>query len=293
LKIINEKTENDDWIYSQKIFKNRLFDLMKTLIYIILISVVMISCTENIDIDINAAHPQLVVEAGIGLNEPARVVLTRSISLDESITLPFETNADVQITDNFGKTEKLSEISPGVYMSTLLLGTEGNTYQLSVKTKDETVTANSTMPVKVKIDTVTVVNSIYPGGGPPQGNQPAPFYEVRVKFTDPSERTNYYRFLSYVNGEIVNRNSILNDRLVNGNVVESLLIIYNPDLSAGDLITIEMQSIEKPVFEYFSSINSMGGPNSSSPANPYTNLNGAILGYFSAHTVERINYVLK
>jgi hypothetical protein len=37
----------------------------------------------------------------------------------------------------------------------------------------------------------------------------------------------------------------------------------------------------------------MRGPNSSSPANPYTNLSGAILGYFSAHTVERVDYILK
>ncbi len=261
--------------------------------FLFFISILLISCTEEIDIDINAAHPELVVEAAIGLNEPARVVLTRSISLDESINVPFETNADVQITDNFGKTEKLIEMSPGVYVSTILTGSEGNTYRLNVKSKDEVVTALSTMPLKVKIDTVTVLNSVYPGGGPPQGNQPAPFYEVRVKFTDPVNRTNYYRFLTYINGKVTNRNSILNDRLVNGNAVESFLVIYNPELRSGDKITVEMQSIEKSVFEYFSSTGSMRGPNTSSPANPYTNLNGAILGYFSAHTVERVDYVLK
>jgi hypothetical protein len=263
------------------------------LIIVVFTGIIIISCTEEVDIDINAAHPQLVVEASIGLYEPARVVLTRSISLDESINVPFETNADVQITDNFGKTEKLREISPGVYASSMIYGVEGNKYYLNVKTKDETITSTSTMPAKVKIDTVTVLNSVYPGGGPPQGNQPAPFYEVRVKFSDPANETNYYRFLTYVNGKVVNRNNILNDRLVNGNIVESLLVIYNPELRAGDKITVEMQCIEKPVFEYFSSVNSMRGPNSSSPANPYTNLSGAILGYFSAHTVERIDYILK
>jgi hypothetical protein len=31
----------------------------------------------------------------------------------------------------------------------------------------------------------------------------------------------------------------------------------------------------------------MGGPGgSSTPANPYTNIEGAVLGYFSAHTYE-------
>jgi len=263
------------------------------LFFIFFTAIVITSCTEEVDIDINAAHPQLVVESGIGLNEPARVVLTRSISLDQSINVPFETNADVQITNNSGKTEKLREISTGVYVSSMIFGKEGDKYILNVMTKDETITSTSTMPMKVKIDTVTVLNSVYPGGGPPQGNQPAPFYEVRVKFTDPANQTNYYRFLTYVNGKVVNRINILNDRLVNGNVVESLLVIYNPELRAGDKITVEMQCIEKPVFEYFSSVSSMRGPNSSSPANPYTNLSGAILGYFSAHTVERVDYILK
>lgn len=57
---------------------------------------------------------------------------------------------------------------------------------------------------------------------------------------------------------------------------------------------IEMECIDKSVFDYFESLgnSAMGPRNSSSPANPYTNLTGGLLGFFSAHTVERREYVV-
>ena len=42
------------------------------------------SCTEIIDIDINASDPEMVVEATIGMDETANVVLTRTIGLDDT-----------------------------------------------------------------------------------------------------------------------------------------------------------------------------------------------------------------
>lgn len=267
---------------------------MKKLLYIFIISLAHVSCTEVIDIDINASNPQLVVEGGIGLNEPARIVLTRSISLDQSIEIPFEENADVEISDNEGNSEKLLEMSPGIYFSQTIKGVAGRTYNITINTAKETITALSAMPAQVRIDTMTVENSIYPGGGRPMGNQPAPFYEIRVKYTDPVSETNFYRFLLSVNGVLRPDNNVYNDRLTNGNEVEAFLIVYDPELKAGDSISVEMQCIEKPVYEYFSSMGSAGGPGgSSSPANPYTNLQGAILGYFSAHTLERKTYLLQ
>lgn len=49
-----------------------------------------------------------------------------------------------------------------------------------------------------------------------------------------------------------------------------------------------MQCVDENVYNYFNSFgNLMGGPGSSStPANPYTNIEGGVLGYFSAHTFE-------
>jgi hypothetical protein len=137
---------------------------MKKLFYIFVISFALISCTEVIDIDINASNPQLVVEGGIGLNEPARIVLTRSISLDESIEIPFEENAEVEISDNDGNNEKLMELLPGIYFSSAIKGKAGKTYNINIKTATETVVAQSTMPLQVRIDTITVQIQFTPEG---------------------------------------------------------------------------------------------------------------------------------
>ena len=97
-----------------------------------------------------------------------------------------------------------------------------------------------------------------------------------------------------VNDRAAKGNSIVDDRLTNGNTSERNIIIYDADLKPGDVFIVEMQCIDKAVYEYFESMGNVNmGPNSSSPANPYTNLKGAKLGYFSAHTVERKYITIK
>jgi hypothetical protein len=260
-----------------------------------LLALFLASCTEIIDISTNAAEPQLVVEATIALNETATVFLSKTVGLNEPNNFEMVGGATVRITDNTGKTELLTEMSKGFYSSNALKGEVGKTYSLVITSGTQTVTSECKIPSLVPIDSFTVVNSIYPGGGPPRGNQPAPFYEIKLKYTDPADQQNFYRVVMYYNGKVQTRNSIFDDRFNNGKQIESSVILFNDSAKAGDKIRVELQCIDKNVHNYFASTGSAGGPPgaSSSPANPYTNLNGAILGYFSAHTVERKEYVLK
>jgi hypothetical protein len=66
------------------------------------------------------------------------------------------------------------------------------------------------------------------------------------------------------------------------------VVIFNEDIKDGDKLMVEFQCIDKAMYAYYSSFYNVGfGPPSSSPANPTTNLDGALLGYFSAFTSER------
>ena len=183
------------------------------------------SCTEIIDISTNAADPQLVVEASIALNEPATVILTKSIDLDQPNNFEKVSDASVRITDNAGKTELLYEVANGVYTSQMLRGEIGKTYSLLIESNNKTITSQCKIPPAVPIDSFTVINSIYPGGGGPRGNQPAPFYEVKLKYTDPADQQNFYRFILYYNDKFQTRNSIVSDKFTNGKVMESTLIL--------------------------------------------------------------------
>ena len=256
----------------------------------------MASCTELIDIKTISAEPQIVVEATIGLNEPPLVRLTKTNSLDAGDKFPTVENALVTLKDNHGRTIILTETSPGYYSTTSnFFGKTGTTYALTVNAGSTTINATSTIPSWVRIDSVKVINSIYPGGGPPTDSlQEANFYEIKIKYSDPANEANYYRFSVSINDRAAKGNNIVDDRLTNGNTSERNIIIYDADLKPGDVFIVEMQCIDKAVYEYFESMGNVNmGPNSSSPANPYTNLKGAKLGYFSAHTVERKYITIK
>lgn len=266
----------------------------KHLITVSIFTLLITACTEIIDVDINSAKPQTVVEASIALNEPAKVIISKSIDLDQPINFVGIENAIVKITDNTNKSEILKHIKSGLYSSTTLIGEKGKTYTLSIQNGEESISSLSTIPNFVPIDSFKVEKSIYPGGGGPMGDMPANFLEIKIKYTDPINEKNYYRILLSVNGIARSGNDISDDRFNNGKQVESTLIMFDSNLKTGDKIGIELQCIDKNVFEYFKSMgnSAMGPRNSSSPANPYTNLKGVLLGFFNAHTVERKEYIL-
>ena len=98
-----------------------------------LILLYLSSCTQVIDVDINSADPQTVIEANLNTTgEPATVKLTQSINFDESNFFPAVSNALVVISDNLGQRDTLLESSAGLYTSSQIQGQSGRTYTLEV-----------------------------------------------------------------------------------------------------------------------------------------------------------------
>ncbi|HOY49299.1 MAG TPA: DUF4249 domain-containing protein, partial [Flavobacteriales bacterium] len=55
-------------------------------------------------------------------------------------------------------------------------------------------------------------------------------------------------------------------------------------------IFVELWGIDKGVYEYYNTLNSIlggAGPSVASPANPTSNITGGAMGYFSAYTISR------
>ncbi|OIP81320.1 MAG: hypothetical protein AUK44_10310 [Porphyromonadaceae bacterium CG2_30_38_12] len=254
-----------------------------------------ISCTEIIDISVVEAKPELVVEAFIGADDFAQVLLTNSIGLvANDTTLQGVSNAQVSISNSKGEVDVLTEVKAGTYVSDSIKGVSGETYQLHIKQGEKIITATSTIPPRIMLDSVRITKVIYPTGGQGNGQQKTDFFEVNLFFVDPAQLKNYYRVLINYNGKSELRNLIFNDRFNDGKLVKNTLYLLKPESKRGDTISVELQCIDKPVFTYFESMgnSAMGPRNSSSPANPYTNLVGNTLGYFSAHTVERKDYIV-
>ncbi|MEN8122318.1 MAG: DUF4249 domain-containing protein [Bacteroidota bacterium] len=259
---------------------------MKKIIYLISALFLTISCTEEIDIDLNSSDPQIVVEGNLPNNgQPALIKLSKSVNFDENNDFPKVEGATVELSDNLGNSETLDEISPGLYSSNTLTGIAGNTYYLTVNKEDKTLKSHSTIPNQVPFERLIVEKSN--GAGGPGGMGSTTNYDVFVVYNDPGSETNYYRFVEIINGEIKS-SYIFDDRLNNGGKTKNPLISFNRNLNSGDTLQVIMQCVDENVYDYFNSFGNLtGGPGgSSTPANPYTNIEGGVLGYFNAHTYE-------
>lgn len=262
------------------------------LLSITIILTLLLSCTKVIDIDTNASDPQIVVQGSVPSDgDKPFVKLMKSVNFDESNNYPAVNNAIVIIVDDAGNSDVLTEKAPGVYEADTITGVSGRTYNLSIIIEDKTITSTSTIPDKVTLDSI-IVSELAEGNI--RGIASGKTYEVYVKYTDPANTNNYYRFIESVNGVETGDVYVFDDRLTNGLALESPLLKFNRQLKSKDVLTIEMQCIDKNVYNYFKSFGNLsGGPqNSSTPANPYTDLIGTKLGYFSAHTTDRKNHII-
>lgn len=261
---------------------------MKNGLLIIVIFFLLASCQQLIEIDLNETNPYLVVEANI-TNQPGpyKVKLTRSVNFDDYNIFPTVDNATIIISDMFGNIDTLTNLDSGWYQTTLIQGTENSTYYLSIFTPNDTVTASCYMPQKVNFDSVSynLINWF--------GNTR---FLITPHFTDPPEAGNFYRFVLYKKGKKRNALYVFNDVGVNGQP-NSRSFLAGSSIDPGDTIEVEMQCIEKRIYDYYFSLNQTAGnllSQSATPSNPISNLKGnRVLGYFNACTSQKITVILQ
>jgi len=175
----------------------------------------------------------------------------------------------------------LAETAAGIYKTSAMRGVPGRTYTLSAIVDGITYTAVSTMPVKVPYDSLGL-KEVAAFDGPQL--YPTVFYR------DPAGTGNYYRAVRYVNNIPDGELYIESDEFIDGKAREAILF-NGPDddeeLLPGDVVSVEMQCIDKQMYEYLLEREEAdGNSQSAAPANPTGNISNGGLGYFSAHTSE-------
>lgn len=253
----------------------------------------LFACSEIIEIQNRDSKPEIIVEANISNNNNAVMKLSYSTNINDTAWLKFIGNAKVMISEDLNYTEYMIEADKGIYLSPSIKGKNESTYKIKIEVDGQTITVESKIPKQVMMDTFSIENSIFPGGGPALlPNQEASFYEFRVRYKDPANEANYYRIVVSANKLIKSANNVYDDRLTNGRENENFVVIRDPEIKRGDTLQIEFQCITQEVYEFYRSVSNFGGPGGSTPANPVSNLKGAKLGYFSAHTSEKVEYIL-
>ncbi len=262
---------------------------------LVALSALAISCTEIIDINTQKSEPELVIEANLALNSHAEVAISKTIQLSDSNAFERIKTASVELWDDKGNTEVLRvDNESGKYYGSQLKGKIDQNYKLIVKIAGKTITAQSKIPKLVPIKALSLVNSVYPGAGKAPANTKADFYEITVAYNDPVAEQNNYRVQLFLNKKPLGGIYVYDDKLNNGLENELNIVVFNESIKKGDTLLVEMQCIDQAMFNFYSSLGADGfRPNSSSPANPETNLVGALLGYFNAHTSEKQQIIIE
>lgn len=271
---------------------------MKKYILIPFVLLFLISCEKVIDIDLNQSNPRFVIEGNLS-NEAgeSKVRISKTLNFDETTAFPAISGALVTITDNLlNQIDTLTETSLGIYFKAGLVGIEGHTYTMMVNIENEIYTAVSTMPFSVNLDSLVQENlagSGIGGGGPGGSGGPGnpggdhdyeTIIQITPHYTDPVNSENFYQFEVTRNDTLVDDVFIRNDVGFNGS---SSHLPLRVKADKGDVVTIDLQSIDKTVYNYFFGLNENINQSSATPANPASNINNGALGYFKAHTSKK------
>ena len=223
--------------------------MKKNILFILLTIVLLVSCEERFQPEIVTTDPVLVIEGHIEVASenplPPYVLLTRTLPFYDEITTEdvselFVHNAFVKVSDGNESIvleevcwEDLPEEFRNIAIETLpaltdvdinyciytdlsfsFMGEIGKTYTLLVETDKESITATTTIPSFVPLDSMYFVPA--PGG---LGDS---LLEMRIAFTDPELEDNFYRYATSTNQEpfYPGFNSVFNDLLFSGQPVD-------------------------------------------------------------------------
>jgi hypothetical protein len=244
------------------------------------VCVLAAGCEKVIDVDLTDAAPRLVIEAEISQNKECTAHLSRTTGFNQPNVFAPVTNALVVLHDNAGSADTLRHIMDGDYQGSGLVisGTPGTTYTLTVKDGGQTFEAESSMPQFVRIDSLSVV-TLTLGGEVGR--------VIAAHFVDPPGTKNYYRIRRWKNQKLQPFVFLFDDRFQDGTPMTASLIATPDTISSGDQISVELQCIDRGVYDYFVGVRMISGlggpPQSASPTNPPSNFSNGALGYFSAH----------
>jgi hypothetical protein len=256
------------------------------LLIIALLGMLIASCKEVIDIKPGSAGPQLIIEGRVtDQMGPQIVTITKSVPLGNTNTFPTVSGAVITLVDENNVTRTLVERAPGLYSTGSFVGKQNVAYTLNVTTGGQTYIAKSTMPERVLIDSIAL--SVQRFGNTTTKN-------IIVFYQDPGTQVNQYKFVLTVNGELVKQVFARNDQFTNGRLVQQVLYQDDIKLESGDKVDIEMQCIDKNVYDYWYTFTQQrGGFSSTTPTNPPNNFNtDKVLGIFSAHTSQHKNIII-
>ncbi len=262
--------------------------------------VMLQSCTEPIDIDLEEGYIRLAVEGYMAPDDDKNYVrLTQSSGYFSNMPAPTVSNAIVEVKDG-ADTYTLQEDAEqaGIYMfPDEFIAEREQSYELNINLAEEVggylnYSASTYMPrLTDQIDSVSV-----------EFNSDFEYWMVLLYAWEPAG-PDYYMFNALRNDTLITDTiseiSIGNDELIDGNYMNGIVVMGfgESSLKPGDKFTLVLSNISEDYFNYVIELQTeislsvpiFSGP----PANVSTNFNNGAVGYFAAYPSVYTSTIVK
>lgn len=253
---------------------------MQKFIIIILSTFALFSCEKVIDVDLNTANPNIVVESELFAGEnDFRTKLSYTSSFFKVEEQEFVDNAVVNLIKEGAAPVQLNYIDSGLYQIPNYIAEEGKSYTLSVDIDGVNYSSTSQMPEKAELDSLSQLFSEGMFGN--EGG-----YLVFLHYKDDVDIPNYYRAIYSLNGVPQRAREdvyIIDDNFTNGNEITIPLFVRT--FEVGDTVDVNFVNIDFKSYDYLLTLNTIigNGQPSAAPANPNSNFSNEALGYFAIY----------
>jgi hypothetical protein len=270
---------------------------MKKYLFVLpLLILITTSCTERVDVELDSSLTRLVVDGTITTDTTTHYIqLSTTSGYYYNDPPPPLSGAGLEITDDLGNVENLTEMAPGKYAtSPLFAAVIGRTYTLTIDLPNEIdghkiYTASSTVTPIYPIDSIGLVFQDWGEKG---------FYEVTCYYQDPPSR-DFYLFNIFKNGEMLTdsiRNQFVSeDSFYNGNYTNGIGVGFLDQskerqvLHYGDTVTFQGCNISEAYYNFVVEVQTETGFQtplfSGPPANVKGNISDGAIGFFAVYSV--------
>ncbi len=264
----------------------------------IITAVLILSCEEEISIELNDQENERIVVEGRITNELKihKVRLTKTISYFQNERVPPFLEAEVYLLgENAGNRFDMTLIDDtlGIYATEEIKGKSGETYSLMINYQGDSYKATSYLDTVASMDSINYEYeyTFYERG----------YYKIRMSAYEPPPLGHIYMFYIYLNDTLFNddliRTPYQDDLFFNDTYMANVEILYLPQeevVSDTNHVFVEMLSISREEYyfnnafitETYASGSIFSGPPANIPSNLVCttgNIDG--LGFFGASSV--------
>lgn len=259
---------------------------MRVYILFIIALPLIFSCEKVINVDLNEGQKKVVILANyMAGDSTVDIQVSQTTNYFGAANSVKINTATITISDQNGNTQTVPFIANGQYRLTNYPGTVGNVYTISVTYNGTAYTSSSTLLTPITLDPITYefTSDNDPFGPSEEG------YAAYVNYNDPVGEANYYQVHTLINHTDESR-FVLDDKLNDGNAVSE---IAAEALELNDTITLELRTINKNIFDYYTELETITDGNGAAPANPTYQWSNNALGYFSSFVGSKQHIIVQ